>query len=57
MREVFLGLAATFVLLFGGLTVYVIVANGVTVPSLFAVVILAMVGIGIHGAIRNPPDE
>ena len=57
MRELFLGAASAFILLFGGLTLYVIAANGVTVASVLALVIVAMIGIGVYGAIRNPPPD
>ena len=56
MRELFLGLAAAFIALFGGLTLYVVARNGVTIISIFALAILTMIGIGVYGAIRNPPN-
>ncbi len=56
MRELFLGLASTFIALFGGLTLYVVVRDGVTIIGIFAFAILTMIGIGVYGAIRNPPN-
>ena len=55
MRELFLGAALTFIALFGGLTVYVIVRNGVSVANVLALLIVAMIALGVYGAIRNPP--
>lgn len=46
-----------FVVIFGGLTVTVIVEHGVDILTLLSLLILAMVGSGVVGALRQPPDE
>jgi hypothetical protein len=50
-------LAAAFLLvtLLAGLTIYVAIRNGPDVLTVFSVLILAMLGLGIFGALREPP--
>lgn len=57
MRTFFLGVALTFTALFGVSTLYVIGRSGLDVISLFSLVIVAMLAIGVYGAIRNPPPD
>jgi sugar phosphate permease len=50
-------LAAAFalVLVLAVLTIYVAVRNGPDVLTVLSIVILAMLGFGIFGALREPP--
>ena len=55
-RTLVLGLALVFISGFAFLTVTAIVENGFTPASLLSVLILALLAIGIVGALRNPPS-
>jgi hypothetical protein len=55
-RIVVLGVALLFIVGFAFLTFTVIVKQGgLTFPSLLSVFIVVLLGIGIVGALRNPP--
>lgn len=58
-RTVILRVALVFILVFAGLTVEAIVTHGssVIVPALFSLLVLALFGVGIVGALRHPPDD
>ena len=43
--------------LFGALTIVVAVESGPTVFTLIGLFIVAMIGAGLIGAIRNPPPD
>lgn len=51
-----LTLVLGFVIVFAGLTIAVIVTQGLDILTLVSVVILGMFGFGIVGALRNPPE-
>jgi quinol-cytochrome oxidoreductase complex cytochrome b subunit len=55
-RTVVLGLALLFIAFFAFLTVAAIIEQGVTVASFISFFILALLAIGIVGALRNPPN-
>jgi hypothetical protein len=57
MRETVLAVALAFIALFAGLTVHVIVQDGISPDVLIALLVLALLGFGIVGALRNPPDD
>ena len=46
-----------FVMFFGGMTLVVMVQDGVTVLVVFAILIVALLGIAVWGAINSPPDD
>jgi hypothetical protein len=50
-------LAAAFlvVTLLAGLTIYVAIRNGPDVLTVLSLMILAMLGLGIFGALKEPP--
>jgi hypothetical protein len=50
-------LAAAFLLvtLLAGLTIYVAIRNGPDVLTVLSMMILAMLGLGIFGALKEPP--
>jgi hypothetical protein len=54
-RLIVLGVALVFIAFFAFLTVAAVVEQGFTPASLISVFILALLGIGIVGALRNPP--
>jgi hypothetical protein len=49
--------ALAFVAVLGGLTVAVVVRNGPDVLTAVSLVVLAMVGFGVVGALREPPQQ
>ena len=52
------GLAAAlaFVAVLLGLTLYAAIADGPSVLTVVSLVVLAMLGLGIAGALRHPPE-
>jgi quinol-cytochrome oxidoreductase complex cytochrome b subunit len=56
-RTVILTIALVFIVGFAALTVSVAIEDGVTALVLVSLVILALFGFGVVGALRNPPDE
>jgi len=54
-RLLVLGAALVFIAGFAFLTFSAVVAQGFTLASLLSVLILVLLGIGIVGALRNPP--
>ena len=57
MRSAFLLVALAFCLLFGGMTAAVAAQSGVDIFTAVSFLIVAMIGIGVIGALRNPPDD
>jgi hypothetical protein len=56
MRRIFvLGAVLVFIAGFAFLTVVAVIEQGFTVASFLSILILAMLAIGIVGALRNPP--
>jgi hypothetical protein len=56
-RTLVLGAALVFIAGFGFLTVAAIVEQGFTLASLLSIFIIVLLGVGIVGALRNPPRE
>jgi len=56
-RLAVLGVALVFIAFFAFLTVAAIFEQGFTPASLISIFILAMLAIGIVGALRNPPGR
>jgi hypothetical protein len=54
-RILVLGVALFFIAGFAFLTVAAVIEQGFTIASLLSVFILALLGVGIVGALRNPP--
>jgi hypothetical protein len=54
-RLLVLGVALFFIAGFAFLTVAAVIEQGFTLASLLSIFILALLGIGIVGALRNPP--
>jgi ABC-type Mn2+/Zn2+ transport system permease subunit len=57
MREAVLGIALVFIALLAALTVDVIARDGLTPDVVIALLVLALLGFGIVGALRNPPRD
>lgn len=56
-RLIVLAIALMFIAGFAFLTVAAVIEQGLTVASLISAFILALLGIGIVGALRNPPGR
>jgi hypothetical protein len=60
-RLVVLGVAILFIVTLGGLTIGMVSREGITLGGLvlivLAVFVLIVLGVGIVGALRRPPDE
>ncbi|HWK17244.1 MAG TPA: hypothetical protein VNR66_07305 [Solirubrobacteraceae bacterium] len=57
MRIFVLVVTLVFIGVLGALTISDFVNNGVTVVGILAVLILVLFGVGIVGALRQPPQE
>jgi hypothetical protein len=59
MRTVILRVALVFIVLFAAGTVDALIRRGsaVLVPAVLSLLVLALFGFGIVGALRHPPDE
>jgi hypothetical protein len=55
-RSLILISALTFILLLGGLTIVTAVRHGVDILVVASTIVLALFGIGIVGALLNPPQ-
>lgn len=51
-----LAVALVFIAVLGALTVTTVVRTGPDILTLVSLVVLAMLGVGIVGAIRHPPE-
>jgi hypothetical protein len=56
-RKFILASSLIFCLIFGLMTVVVTIDTGLDPFTLVSFAIVAMVGTGLYGAIRNPPEE
>jgi hypothetical protein len=56
-RTLALGAALVFIAGFGFLTVAAIIEQGFTLASLLSIFIIVLLGVGIVGALRNPPRQ
>lgn len=58
MQSAILAAALAFVILLGALTVSVTVEHGFSILTAMSIVVLALLGFGVLGALMNqPPDE
>jgi hypothetical protein len=57
MRSVALLAALAMIVLFGFLTLSVVAREGIDPLVILSLVVLALFGFGIVGALRHPPDE
>jgi hypothetical protein len=56
VRQLVLGIVLVFILGLGGLTLQVAVTQGVDILTLLSLLVLALFGFGIVGALRHPPE-
>jgi hypothetical protein len=57
VRSAILVAALLFVLLFAGMTLVVLAEDGLTILVVFSLLIVALLGIAIWGAINGPDDR
>ncbi len=55
-RDVILGVVLVFIVGLGGLTIEVAIDEGVDVLTVLSLLVLALFGFGIVGALRHPPQ-
>jgi hypothetical protein len=56
LRQLVLGVVLVFILALGGLTIEVVATQGVDVLTVLSLLVLALFGFGIVGALRHPPE-
>ncbi len=56
-RNLALGATLALVALLGGLTIDVMLKSGIDVLVLFSLALVGFVGVGVVGALLNPPEE
>jgi hypothetical protein len=57
MRTAILGAAVAFVAVLLALTIHALIQGGPDILTVLSVLVLALFGFGIVGALRHPPDE
>jgi len=57
LRGVVLAIVLLFIAALGLLTVLDVVRNGITVVAVAAILVLVLLGVGVVGALRQPPRE
>jgi hypothetical protein len=56
-RRVVLGVALAFTTLFAALTLDVIVRTGLDILTLTSLCVLVLLGVGLFGALMEPPEK
>ena len=56
-RTILLGVVLVFVVVMGGLTIEVAIDEGVDILTVLSLLVLALFGFGIVGALMHPPEE
>jgi hypothetical protein len=57
MREAILAIVLVFIAALLALTIHALVQSGPDILTVLSLLVLAMFGFGIVGALRHPPDE
>jgi hypothetical protein len=57
MREAILAIVLVFIVTLAALTVHALLQSGPDILTVLSLLVLAMFGFGIVGALRHPPDE
>jgi hypothetical protein len=57
MREPILAIVLVFIATLTGLTIHALIQGGPDILTVLSLLVLAMFGFGIVGALRHPPDE
>ena len=55
-RQIVLGVVLVFTVILGVLTIEVAIDDGVSILTVLSVLVLALFGFGIVGALRHPPE-
>ncbi len=56
LRQLILGVVLVFIVALAGLTIQVAVTQGVDILTVLSLLVLALFGFGIVGALRHPPE-
>ena len=57
MRQPILAIALVFIAMLLALTIHALVQGGPDILTVLSLLVLAMFGFGVVGALRHPPDE
>jgi carbon starvation protein CstA len=57
MREPILAIVLVFIAVLAALTIHALVQSGPDILTVFSLLVLALFGFGVVGALRHPPDE
>ncbi len=57
MREPILAIVLVFIVTLAALTIHALIQGGPDILTVLSLLVLAMFGFGIVGALRHPPDE
>jgi hypothetical protein len=57
MREFMLALVLAFVAILAALTIHALIQGGPDILTVLSLLVLALFGFGVVGALRHPPDE
>jgi hypothetical protein len=55
LRALILAVATFFMIVFGVMTLAVIGQSGLDILSITSLVIIFLIGVGLYGALKNPP--
>jgi hypothetical protein len=56
-RSAMLAIVVVFLVGFAGMTVYAAIDRGFTILSVASLLIIGLLGVGVVGALLQPPDE
>jgi hypothetical protein len=57
MRQPILAIVLVFIALLAALTIHALIQGGPDILTILSLLVLAMFGFGVVGALRHPPDE
>jgi hypothetical protein len=57
LREPILAIVLVFIAVLTALTIHALVQGGPDILTVFSLLVLALFGFGVVGALRHPPDE
>ena len=57
MRQPILAIVLVFIGLLAALTIHALIQGGPDILTVLSLLVLAMFGFGVVGALRHPPDE
>jgi VIT1/CCC1 family predicted Fe2+/Mn2+ transporter len=57
MRQPILAVVLVFIALLAALTIHALIQGGPDILTVLSLLVLAMFGFGVVGALRHPPDE